>query len=476
MADPTRPAPRRGAAGRARPPAPQDLPGRLLASRLGSLITRPWFDRVVLQVGLAAYMPLSRAWAAAAEAGGDLGRFVAEVPLSRVPAGTERGLVRALRRIAELHADHEAMNEEWEQAFFGTPAVGAERLVMVERARRRASDSFMKGRLAFLPLRFRRVLPAVKFAIAQPAAVEARHGARLANIAGAYLPPDPQPAILESRRIRGLHAVEYWLRYPSGDPAVGETAWAHVFEPLGVGDPPSLVDGHGLAVELESLDGVEDGVADLVRLGVRVVRIEAPWHNRRRPPGWYGGEPFLAGPPTSALDLFSAEVREMALLVAWCRGSSRGRVAVGGTSLGALASQLVASHCRGWPAQYRPDAVFLGTTTEDVGGLSFDSSIAKLVGLPGALRAAGWSPASFDRWRPLTDPVAAPPLDPRDIVMVLGTADDVTPFSRGAALAKRWRIPPESLFLRPMGHFSAALDLIRDPAPLRRLAERLKQR
>ena len=70
-------------------------------------------------------------------------------------------------------------------------------------------------------------------------------------------------------------------------------------------------------------------------------------------------------------------------------------LAVGGTSLGALASQLVASHCGNWPAAYRPDAVFLGTTTEDVGGLSFDSSIAKLVGVPGVLRApAGRRPSS----------------------------------------------------------------------------------
>src|SRR5262249_62292167 len=66
-------------------------------------------------------------------------------------------------------------------------------------------------------------------------------------------------------------------------------------------------------------------------------------------------------------------------------------------------------------------------------------------------------------------------IEPRDVIMVLGTADDVTPFHRGAALAKRWHIPPENLFLRPMGHFSAALDLIRDPAPLRRLAERLRR-
>ena len=453
--------------------APADFPGRLLSSPLGALITRPWFDRLVLQVGLAAYFPLSRAWASAAVAAGDVDRFKGDLQLGRLPNGLERGLPRTLKRVAELAADYEKAEWQWEQVFFGSSNASAERLFLTERARRRASDGFMKGRLAFLPLRLRANVPPVRFAIPTAAQVEARHAARLADIAGCFQPPDPLPAITESRRMSGTQAIEYWLRFPSGDAAVGETAWAHVFEPKGVADPPTLIDAHGLAVEIESLDGVEDGVGDLVRLGVRVVRIEAPWHNRRRPAGWYGGEPFLASPPLSALDLFSAEVRELAMLVAWCRTNSRGRVAVGGTSLGALASQLVASHCRNWPAAYRPDAIFLATTTEDVGSLSFDSSIAKLIGVPDRLHAAGWTPTAFDRWRPLTDPLEPPPLDPRDIIMVLGTADDVTPYAQGATLAERWRIPPESLFLCPLGHFTSAINLIRDPLPLQRLAARL---
>jgi hypothetical protein len=204
-----------------------------------------------------------------------------------------------------------------------------------------------------------------------------------------------------------------------------------------------------------------------------VVRIEAPWHNRRRKHGFYGGEPFLAAPPLSGLDLFSAEVREIAALVAWCRRTSRGRVGVGGTSLGALASQLAATHSRHWPAACRPDVVFLGTTTDDVGGLSFESSLARLVGVPDLLAASGWTAAAFDRWRPLTDPLADPPLPPEDIIMVLGQADDVTPFERGRAMAARWRIPERNLFVRNLGHFSTALDLLRDPAPAHRLAERL---
>src|SRR4029450_10754311 len=94
-----------------------------------------------------AYMPLSRAWAAAAEADGDLGRFVADVPLARVPQSMERGLRRSLLRIAELRADHDAMNREWEHVFFGAPAAGPERLGLIERARRRGGGSVIEGGL-----------------------------------------------------------------------------------------------------------------------------------------------------------------------------------------------------------------------------------------------------------------------------------------------------------------------------------------
>ncbi|HET6224541.1 MAG TPA: hypothetical protein VFE11_20360 [Dongiaceae bacterium] len=454
-------------------PSSSDLPTRLLASPLGSLVTRPWFDRAVLQIGLSAYLPLSRAWAAASVAEGSLDRFLAELPLRAISPRLEPSLRRALPRVAVLRDAHDEATRQWERAFFGAHDVPAERLVAIECARREASDAFMRARLAFLPLRLRGVLPAARFAISDRVAVEDRHGERLADIPAAYLPPEPLPAIAESRRVVGPRGIEYWLRFPSGDPAVGETAWAHVFEPEGIKDPPSIVYAHGLAVEAESFDGVVEDSPDIVRQGVRLVRIEAPWHNRRRAPGRYGGEPFLATPPMAPLDLFAAEVRELAVLIAWCRQNGSARVAVGGTSLGALASQLVATHCRFWPAACRPDVLFLATTTEDVGSLSFDSSIARLVRLPAAMAAAGWTRELCDRYRPLADPVGDPPLAREDIIMILGRTDDVTPFPQGLALARRWRIPAENLFLSQAGHFSAALELVRDQAPLHRLAERL---
>lgn len=455
-------------------PATSELSQRLLASPVGSLVTRPWFDRLVLQFGLSAYLPVSRAWAAASVSDGVMERFLAELSLDRIPIGLTRSLGRGLARAAELTVTHAAVSKDWNAAFFGETEADAAGLMTLEGARRRASDSFMKGRLLFLPLRMRAALPAVRFEFPTAELVEQRHGRRLRDLGNAFQPPDPMPRIAVTRRVATPLGHEYWLRFPSGDPAVGETAWAHVYEPEGVSDAPTLVHGHGLAVEIESLDRVSDGTDDIVGAGVRLVRLEAPWHNRRRLPGRYGGEPFLASPPLSALDLFAAEVREMAMLVAWSRQTSRGRVAVGGTSLGALASQLVITHCHRWPSAYRPDIAFLATTTEDVGALSFDSSIARLVDLPAAMAAAGWTREQFDRWRPLTDPVGEPSLAKDDIIMVLGRTDDVTPFERGMALAKRWQVPKANLFLRPAGHFSAAIDLIRDQGPMRRLVERLR--
>jgi hypothetical protein len=151
------------------------------------------------------------------------------------------------------------------------------------------------------------------------------------------------------------------------------------------------------------MEGAVEGSNDIISQGVRFIRLEAPWHSRRRLTGSYGGEPFLATPPLGALDLFSSEVREMAALIAWCRGNSSGRVAVGGTSLGALASQLVVTHCRHWPKVYRPDVAFLATTTQDVGSLSFDSSLAQLCKCRGDRRRR-LDAEMFDRWRPLTIP------------------------------------------------------------------------
>jgi hypothetical protein len=450
----------------------------LLNTPLGSLIAWPWFDRVALW-GLARwFLPLSRAWAAATVAGGDLDRFMAEVPLPRLPAGSIQLTRRALVRIDRLQADYAVAHAAWERAFFGAEDPGPEGLAEADARRAHASQALMMGRSALMNLPMLGAVPRIRYAIPDRAEVEARFGIRADRPEHAYEMPDPAPAIARSRALVTPQATEYWLRFASPHAPLaglgGATVWAHVYEPHGVESPPSLVYGHGLGVEIEMLEGASEETVTLLREGARVVRIEAPWHNRRRPAGRYGGELFLATQPLGGLDLFAAQVREMGQLIAWCRANGSRRVGVGGTGLGALASQLVASHAHCWPREMRPDALMLLTTSDDVGGLAFHSSLAHATGLNGALADAGWTAQDIDRWRPLTDPLPAQPLPPEDIVILLGRVDDVTPFPQGLALAERWKVPPENLFLRHQGHFSAAVGLARDPAPLRRLAVRLK--
>lgn len=442
------------------------------ALSLGLKLARPWFDRVALGAIASGYFPLSRAWAAAGEAEGSLARFLAEVPLVRLPRGAEHGVVRALRRLGRRQAALAAAERAWEAAYYGAADVSEDTLLAAETARRSASHRFMMARFAFVGLRLRARLPGLRPAFPTPDEVEERHGQRLRRPESAYLVDGAMPEMAQSRRLRRPGGAEYWLRFPS---PMGDLAWAHVFEPVGAAYPPSVVWGHGLGVEVESLDGVDDGALALQHLGVRLVRLEAPWHNRRRLAGRYGGEPFLATQPMGTLDHLAAAVGEFAAAIHWCRRAGSARVAVGGASLGALTSQVVASQARAWPEAARPDALCLVTTTGDVPSLGFESSLARAMGIAPTLAAAGWTPENLARWRPLVDPAETAPLPSERIVMALGRRDDVTPFAGGLALARRWRVPRENLFLRPGGHFSVALELMGDPAPLACLAEMLRR-
>ena len=65
-------------------------------------------------------------------------------------------------------------------------------------------------------------------------------------------------------------------------------------------------------------------------------------------------------------------------------------VAVAGLSLGALVAQRLASAARGWPAQYRPDALCLVATSNDLVGTGVDGDLARAIGVPDRLSAAGW--------------------------------------------------------------------------------------
>jgi pimeloyl-ACP methyl ester carboxylesterase len=204
-------------------------------------------------------------------------------------------------------------------------------------------------------------------------------------------------------------------------------------------------------------------------MGVRVVQPTLPWHGRRTRPGSYGGEPFLATAPLGALDLFQAAAQETAVLVGWARATSAGRVAIGGVSLGALIGQLVASRADQWPATHRPDAAYLVTHSGSLASVAVEGVLSRRVGVPAAMARAGWTEAEVARWLPLIEPGAVPAIEPGRIVSVLGTADRVTPFESGRALARSWALPAANLFVYPQGHFSMPVWLVRHDDPLRRL-------
>lgn len=440
---------------------------RVLQGPLGGLVFRPWFDRLALRFICRTYLPLSRGWAAAQAAGLDPEAFQAQLPGRHLPHGL---LAAALGRVARRRAASEAAARRWEILFFGPQDPGAAALVAAESARHRAAHRHMASRSAFVPWLSR--LPPVRWQVAGPAEVETRHALRLGNPEAAYPVPDRQP-LEASRPVRGPWGREQWLRYRS--PVIGDRAWARVLTPDGVSDPPTLISLHGVVMENEMWRGAvdpvtSDGPRGTGAGGLRIIWPEGPWHGRRRLEGWYGGEPVMGRGPIGLLDFFEAWVGEVALLIRWARETSRGPVALGGVSLGALTGQLVATAAQHWPAELGPDALYLVATSGDLMAVARDGGLSRALALRPQLEARGWSDQGLTRWLSLIEPRGRPVLPAARIVMVIGARDEVAPFEGGLALARAWGLPEANLFIRDQGHFSVSLGLLRNRAPLRHLA------
>jgi len=440
-----------------------DAQDSLLHGWLGALVLRPAYDRVALKGLLEVYFPLSRAWAAGLAADGSSERFRSEVQRPELPTALiEPALATIARRRARLAEAVAA----WEAAFFGAAEAPVAERIACERARLRAANRLMMARQAFLQMHVRGSLDPVRWDIPDEAAARLDFADVLAD------PRDPVPPattpIAESRPVPTTQAEDRWLRFEA--PAADGEAWARVSTPTGASDPPTLVFAHGVCIEDEYWAEMPDLTQEVLRRGVRVIRAEAPWHGRRRLPGWFGGEPALGRGPLGMVELIRAWSAELAILVAWARRTSAGPVAVGGVSMGALTAQRLATSATDWPVELRPDALFLIATSGDLGALAEENALARALGAPAVAAARGWTAERLADWLPLAAPVGPPAMAPERIVMVLGSADDLVPYAGGAALARNWAVPPQNLFVRPQGHFSVSLGLIGDAAPQHRLA------
>ncbi len=431
------------------------------------LLARPWVDPLCLW-GMGRLLPASHLWAAASKAQGDGGEFSRLIGMKRVPAR----LARRLARTDALRRESARAQALWERAAFE----GEGDLAADEASRRLAAQSYLGHRFTYLVLAGILGAPSANFEIPAPRKLRRKLSAALSDPDRYFLPPDPAPVVEQSRAIDHGDAIEYWLRFPSVTETSPDRAIIHVYEPKHVSgaEPPSLIFCHGLAMEVEMLARAPRDFIWLARAGIRVLLPDAPGHNRRCPPGLYGGESFIARGPASALRDFRQAAVEFATIIAWCKTRGNGLVALGGISLGALSAQVASSRWRDWPASARADALFLVTTTDEVSTLAVKSSLGRVAGLDEAARKAGWTDVELAALSPLTDAAPEPPIDPERIVLVLGARDNVTPIMGGRRLMEKWRVPAPNLFLRDQGHFSAAIGLNADPAPFARMLEILK--
>ncbi|HLF58207.1 MAG TPA: alpha/beta fold hydrolase [Alphaproteobacteria bacterium] len=442
---------------------------RLLRAPGAGLLLRPWYDRAAMRALRRWYFPLSRAWAAALAAGKSREDFAREVPCAPPPAGlTDSALAATFR----LNRAYERARREWEDAFFGPARAAPGRLRDAESARIAAAHALMSARAHFLPLQAFANFPPVRFEVADGDTVRRHHGARLAEGRTGFPAPAPLPAFERSRLLENADSDAFWLRFPSPG-RVGDVAWARAFLPEGAKPRATVVLAHGVAMETEFWRGLAAPYEALSASGICTIAPEGPFHGRRRRDGRYGGEDVFSLGVLGLLDYFEAHVAELAALVAWARAEFGGPVALVGISLGAFAAQLAAVACRGWPADMRPDALLLVAAGGSLLAAAFEGTLAQALGIPTALRTAGWGHEDLVGWLPLLEARGAPALPPERIVATLGRADDIAPYAEGRALMRAWDVPEENVFVRDQGHFTASLGLFADDAPLRRLADLL---
>jgi pimeloyl-ACP methyl ester carboxylesterase len=178
--------------------------------------------------------------------------------------------------------------------------------------------------------------------------------------------------------------------------------------------------------------------------GYRVVLPIPPWHGRREVPGAYTGEPYLAGMPGSAIELYATQAAEITVLTDWARSLGAPSVGVGGISLGGIVSTLVASHADTWPTDLQPNFAVLVAPSARVDDLLFDSSRTEILGVTDALQAAGWTRESMDDLGHLLRARDTAGIDPERIYPVGGLRDEMTQYQPTKTVFEEWGVPADN--------------------------------
>ena len=427
---------------------------------------RPWYDSVATPAIAKVFFPLSRAWASAVAAEGNLDRFH-----HTVDDGPPRRAVgqRILNSVDQGWKQYQAVLDEWEAAFFGG---NGDRTLLdgLEKRRLAAARKAMALRTGFLPGHLERPFPAARFDVEKEPSVTRRHGDRRHSPDGGMI-PDPSAKVVASENFQRDGVRWSWGRCDAPPGIDALPAEARIREPARSRPRATLVFAHGIGMETE-MWGEQGTIPDwFLAKGFRVIEPQGPWHARRRVSGHYGGEPIFARGPGGLLDYSWTHVREIGTWIAHAKMLDADHprpVLLAGISLGALTTMQVLSWAGHWPDRARPDHAMLIAPAASLIEVAYRGSLTGGMGVPAALAANGWSEESVAGWAPLLDAGDRPALSPSRILAVLGDVDQITPYQSGEDLVRRWNISAENVFRRNQGHFTVSLGLTASPDPLHR--------
>lgn len=449
-----------------------------LRSTIAALVDAlgPWVDPVSLPVLRRLYFPLSRLWAAASAYAPNDPRFAAETGLTASNPLT-RGLIQTLAdQVAQRERAYRMALRRWDEGSFGGAMNEAPPLADLERERRAAAGRWMTARATIAPLRMMAAVPPLRLQLPTPTEVEAAYGRCLDRPAEAFMPTTPWPEIDVSRVIESDNLRRYWLRFAAPHSRIGDIVTASVTEPIAPAPTATVIAGNGVFIEPEMYPGrVLEIAGNLAGRSLRVVEPTSPWHARRTPSGWYGGERFFAMAPLGTLDLLIGQAQELAVLTAWCRRAFGGPIGAIGVSMSALVTQLALTHGASWPIASQPDAAFLVLHSGDLDEIAFAGELIDALGLMPALERQGWTRSTLQRWTPLMSPGDRLALAPDRLVSLLARDDRVMPVNGGIAQLDRWGVPAANRFVWAQSHMSIPAALRLDDAPIRRFLDVLGQ-
>ncbi len=442
---------------------------RLITSPVGKPMETPWYERLRMQSLHWEFTTARVAAAARVTSEGDIDDFLKELGLALNAAPRLRQRIgKALRTYKTLDKAFNDILQDWETAFWTSASYADEERIFLEQSRREKATQWVKPTNIFGFLGRNELIPAVGFNVPTPNTVFSKYAAALTNPHLLYGAPHELPEPQISHALPGPAGKEYWIRFTTPSSFLRDTVYARVYEPNHTSPDtlPTLIYASGLGMAYDhNLYWPEEEYLgrSLAKQGYRVVLVESPWHGRRTPMGSYSGERFLAEVPVSFIEFYSAQIREIAILIGWARGLGAPRVTVGGLSLGGIVAQQVASWCGTWPKTLRPDTIVMVANCGQATRGLLDSAIGIELSVDKAVHRAGWDEKHLQGLHPLLDPKPKPGLDPNCIFAILGEYDRTTPYPFAAQLLDDWEVPQANRLIWKTGHFGVLVRMIRRP-------------